>query len=256
MALKLLSEHGKLRRAALIPTLLTLVGCLVFAYFDMDDDASDPSWRRFLAAFAALTALPPTFLMPLWVKLALESRHVLTAAPGDSDILNSSYFRMLKTEWMKVARQAFIVSIGVFPILLLSKLLSLPDLIYQLAAGLWAFYWMVLDAIDLPLEVAPGKLGIASPSWFEQGFAAVKLGWFARAIARFATPWRHAIHFTERHPAATTGFAIAAGLCLLNPIIGVFFRSLALVAATCLIVDDEQALAIERSLAANELPAG
>ena len=99
-------------------------------------------------------------------------------------------------------------------------------------------------AVVLNLSIGV-KLGITSAPWFERGFSTVKLGWFARAIARLGRPWSHAINYTERHPAATMGFAVAAGLCLFNPVIGVFFRAVALVAATCLIVEEEHRMTVE-----------
>ncbi|MFL5299981.1 MAG: hypothetical protein ACJ79R_06535 [Anaeromyxobacteraceae bacterium] len=114
-------------------------------------------------------------------------------------------------------------------------------------------YWIALDALELPMELEPGRLGPGAPTWFERGLrrlARRRLRGFRRALAWpfqrvcglgarrggfLARPWRHEAKFTQRHPWETLGFALAAGIFLALPGVGLFFRAVALTAASALL---------------------
>jgi uncharacterized protein involved in cysteine biosynthesis len=58
------------------------------------------------------------------------------------------------------------------------------------------------------------------------------VGWLAR-------PWRHQAEFTERHGWESAGFGAASVAVLAVPVLGVFFRAVAITAATALVVQHE-----------------
>ncbi len=107
----------------------------------------------------------------------------------------------------------------------------------------WAFYWVVVDAFELPIEVLPGPRQEVPLPWYARGSiwlgeAARPLrlfGWFGRQLARLTRPWGDEVHFTERHPWETAGFAAGIGLVLVIPVAGLFFRSVAITAATSMV---------------------
>jgi uncharacterized protein involved in cysteine biosynthesis len=54
-------------------------------------------------------------------------------------------------------------------------------------------------------------------------------------LERLARPWGEEVRFTERHGWETAGFATGIGVVLAIPVVGLFFRSVAITAATDLI---------------------
>lgn len=246
---RLLWHDAELRRAALVATLWTLAGCALVSFLALGPESKGHRLKAFFVAFAAATSLPPTLLYPLWVKLGQRARVALGGSPGDTAFAGRSYPRMLWSEGFRAVRQLLVVSAGLAPLFFLTEAL-LPGgrwLSVGLAAA-WSLYWVVLDALELPMELAPGKLGEGSPTWFERGlkdFGAKSrllrpFAWTGRWVGRLSKPWRHAVQFTERRPFETLGFGLAVGLVLLVPVLGIFFRSVAIAAATGLLVGAER----------------
>jgi hypothetical protein len=108
---------------------------------------------------------------------------------------------------------------------------------------------VVLDALEIPVELQPGRLGPGEPTWFERGLGALgaRSRWlrFLRPAGRFvgwlSRPWRHQAAFTERQPWESAGFGLASVAVLAVPVLGVFFRAVAITAATALVVRYEGA---------------
>jgi hypothetical protein len=106
----------------------------------------------------------------------------------------------------------------------------------------WAFYWVVVDAFELPLEAVPGPRQGAGTPWFARALHRLgavlwplrPFGWAGRMLARLTRPWGEEVRFTERHPWETAGFGLAVGAALAIPGVGFFFRAIAIVAATAL----------------------
>ncbi len=122
----------------------------------------------------------------------------------------------------------------------------------------WAWYWVVLDALEIPVELRPGRLGPGEPPWFERGLRGLAarsrllriLGPVGGFVGWLARPWRHQASFTERHSWESTGFGLASVAFLAVPVLGVFFRAVAITAATALVVREESLPgAVNRELA-------
>jgi hypothetical protein len=237
----------ELRRSALLPTALTFLGSATLAAF--------VAWRseeRFasaaFASFVALSSMPPTLLWPLWSRLGKEARRALGAPRGEEERPGEGYARLLVRESVKAVRQAAVVAIGLAPVFFVVEML--PGVGHWLTISLgaaWAWYWVVLDALEIPVELQPGRLGPGEPPWFERelrGLAARSrflriLGPVGGFVGWLARPWRHQASFTERHRWESTGFGVASVAFLAVPVLGVFFRAVAITAATALVVREE-----------------
>jgi hypothetical protein len=111
----------------------------------------------------------------------------------------------------------------------------------------WAWYWVVLDALEIPVELQPGRLGPGEPTWYERGLLHLggrsrwlrPFSWLGRFLGRLSRPWRHQAAFTERHQWESAGFAAGTVAFLAIPVLGVFFRAVAITAATALVVREE-----------------
>ena len=262
-AAALVASDRALLRSALLPTTLTFLGSAVLAGF--------VAWRRegrFLdlafASFVALSSMPPTLLWPLWIRLGKEARRAVGAVRGEEERPGESYWRLLLRESAKALRQAAVVGIGLAPFFFLVELLPGVGHGVTLTLGVaWAWYWVVIDALEIPVELQPGRLGPGDPPWFQRGLAALaaRSRWlrFLRPAGRFAgwlaRPWRHQAAFTERHPWESAGFGLASVAVLAVPVLGVFFRAVAITAATALVVQEEASGPPVQELAPSEDPA-
>jgi len=216
------------------------------------------------ASFVAVSSMPPTLLWPLWKRLGKESRRALGASPGEEERPGEGYGRLLVRESMKALRQAVIVAAGLAPIFLVVELV--PGVGHGVTVTLgsaWAWYWVVLDALEIPVELQPGRLGRGDPTWFELQLLGLggrsrwlrPFAWTGRLLGWLSVPWRHQARFTERHPWASAGFGLGAVAFLAIPVLGVFFRAVAITAATALVVPDEPSAIPFRELASPAEPA-
>jgi hypothetical protein len=246
-AARLVAEDPALRRAALLPTALTFAGCAALAALATADRSggADPgdavaTFHAFLVAFVAVAAMPPTLLHRMWVRVAVESRRALALGAAEDPWSGVGLARLLWREGRKVLRQAVLVSAGLLPALAMVRLLPWGAAEAAALAAGWAFYWIVVDALELPIEVVPGPPPPAPEPWFVRLLLAAPtpLLWplrlSGRLAGRLARPWREEVSFTERHPWEAAGFALAAGAVLAIPGVGLFFRSVAIAAATAM----------------------
>ena len=283
-AARLVATDRELRRAALLPTALTLLGCLALA--------SLAAWRQeggvlvgvseeevaeavgevaaaaatggaggagrtagrlhlFMLSFVALSSMPPTILQRLWLRVAGEARRALGLPPGEDPFPGVSWARLTWRETWKAVRQALVVSVGLAPLLGLARALPFGHLDAALLAGAWAFYWVVVDAFELPTEVVPGPRPSPETPWY--GRWLIRLGhlhwllrpsrWFGRILSRVTAPWSEELRYTERRPFESLGFALVAGALLATPVLGLFFRAVAITAATALLAPGRRASA-------------
>jgi len=200
------------------------------------------------ASFVAISSMPTTLLWPMWKRLGIEARRALGAAPGDEERPGASYWRMVAHESAKALRQAAVVAIGLAPVFFVVELLpGVGHGVTVLLGAAWAWYWVVLDALEIPVELQPGRLGPGEPPWFERGLRALGarsrwlrlLGRVGQFVGWLARPWRHQASFTERHPWESAGFAVGTVAFLAIPVLGVFFRAVAITAATAMVVREE-----------------
>lgn len=244
-AVRVLLRDRRLLNAALLPTALTLSGCAALAWmgFGLDDD--EPTAGRFqvfLTAFIALSSMPPTLLQRMWIRVANEARRALGLPAGEDPFPGERYGRMLIREWGKAMRQAFVVSAGIVPLVAIVRLLPFGRSSGATLAAAWAFYWVVIDAFELPLEVVPGPRHGGPEPWFSRALRRVGRArrllrpalWLARLLDGACRPWREEIAFSERHAWESAGFGAAVGAVLAIPIAGVFFRAVGIVGATAL----------------------
>jgi hypothetical protein len=134
-----------------------------------------------------------------------------------------------------------VVAIGLAPLLLLFAVL--PDRAWGALGLAWASYWIVVDALELPVEVLPGPPPPAPAPWFSR--VLVRVGglfflfrparWAGRLAGRLSRPWVEEIHFTERNPWECAGFGLAAAALLAVPVLGLLFRAVAITGATALV---------------------
>jgi len=245
---RLVLEDRALFRAALLPTGLTVAGCTILALLatlgaDPEDRHAGATFNAFLLSFVALASMPPTILQRLWLRVACQARRALGLPPGEDPFAAVSFVKLVTAETWKALRQALVVSVGLFPLLVLVRLLPFGRTEATALAGLWAFYWLVVDAFELPIEVIPGPRHQAAPPWY--GRLHRRLGALARPLRPFAAfgrwldrltaPWHQEVRFTERHPWETAGFGVAVGAVLAIPVAGLFFRAVAITAATALL---------------------
>jgi len=246
-AAALVATDPGLRRSALLPTSLTFVGCAVVAALI--------AWRRegrfaevAFATFVAVSSMPSTLLWPLWKRLGLESRRALGAPPGEEERPGERYVAVVWRESAKAVRQAIVVAVGLGPVFLVVELLpGVGHGITVVLGLLWAWYWVVLDSLEIPVELSPGRLGPGEPTWFERVLLAVgarsrwlrPFGLAGRVLGWLARPWRHQASFTEGRAWESSGFGAGAVAFLAIPVVGVFFRAVAITAATALVVQDE-----------------
>ncbi len=258
-AVRLLVTDRALLRAALLPTALTFLGSAALAAF-FARNAKGRFVEASLAAFVAISSMPPTILWRQWLKVGLEARRAVGATPGEEEHPGESYPRLLARELWKGVLQAAVVTAGIAPVIVAVEILPFVGHKVTVVLGaLWAWYWVVLDALEIPTEVVPGKLGPGHVTWFERvliGLGARSRWLFpARLAGRFlgwlARPWRHEAAFTELHPWPSLGFALAAVVFLATPVIGIFFRAVAITAATLLVTR----LGLPPSSVAPEYPA-
>jgi len=244
-AARLVAVEPRLRAAALPPTLLTLAASAIAAALVASQDESAGFFQAAFAAFVALASMPPTLLHPLWLRVAMEARAALGAEPGERERPGEGYLAMLAREGAKALRQALLVAIGIAPVAVAVEALPFVGHGATVALGAaWAFYWVVVDAFEIPMELRPGKLGRGEPPWFERLFLGAGrrsrllflLTWAGRLSGRLASPWRHECGFTERHPAVSAGLGAAGAGVLALPVVGVFFRAVSITAATAALV--------------------
>jgi hypothetical protein len=247
-AARLVVSDRALFRAALWPTGLTVAGCAIFAGLatataDAGDQHPGTTFNAFLVSFVALASMPPTLLQRLWIRVANEARRAHGLPPGEDPFPGESLPRLLWREGRKAVRQALVVSIGLAPLLGVAHLLPFGSHDAALLAGAWGFYWLVVDAFEIPMEVIPGPRHHAADPWY--GRLLVRLGevsrwlrpsrWFGRALSRLTAPWNGEVRFTERHAWETAGFGLVIGTVLAVPVAGLFFRAVAITAATSLL---------------------
>lgn len=200
------------------------------------------------ASFVAISSMPPTLLWPLWTRLGLEARRAVGGAPGEEERPGEPYPRLLVRELLKALRQTAVVAVGLAPIFFVVE--HLPGVghgVTILLGASWAWYWVVLDAFEIPVELQPGRLGPGDPPWFERELRALGarsrwlrlLGRVGQFVGWLARPWRHQASFTERHPWESAGFALGTVTFLAIPVLGVFFRAVAITAATAMVVSEE-----------------
>jgi hypothetical protein len=177
------------------------------------------------------------------MRVAREARRALGLPPGEEPFPGEGYLAMLWREGRKTVRQGLVVSIGLLPVIAFVRILPFGDAEAKLLGVAWTFYWVVVDAFELPVEVLPGPRHATPDPWYSRALAWVGrrarplrvFGWAGRMLTRLTRPWGEEVRFTERHPWETAGFAGGIGVVLAIPVVGLFFRSVAITAATAMI---------------------
>jgi len=250
----LLWRDRALLRAAALPTLLSLLGAALVSGLVASraggvelalggDTPSPRGLQAFLITFVAVTSMPPTILQRQWMRLTHEARRALGLPPGEDPFPGEGYVAMLWREGRKTVRQGLVVSMGLLPVIVFIRILPFGDAEAAALGGAWAFYWVVVDAFELPIEVLPGPRHATPEPWYGRALGWLggrarplrPFGWAGRMLTRLTRPWGEEIRFTERHPWETAGFAAGIGVVLAIPVAGLFFRSVALTAATAMV---------------------
>jgi hypothetical protein len=250
----LLWRDRALLRAAALPTLLSLLGAAAVAglvawsggtvsdgsiELDPGQGPSPRGLQAFLVLFVAIASMPPTILQRQWMRVAHQARRALGLPPGEDPFPGEGYLTMLLREGRKTIRQAVVVSTGLLPVVAFIRLLPFGDTEAALLGAAWTFYWVVVDAFELPIEVLVGPRHQTPEPWYSRalgwlGGRSRLLGfftWAGRMLRRLTGPWGEEVRFTERHPWETAGFAAGIGVVLAIPVAGLFFRSVAITVA-------------------------
>jgi hypothetical protein len=200
------------------------------------------------ASFVAISSMPTTLLWPLWKRLGIEARRAVGGATGEEERPGASYWRTVAHESVKAVRQGAVVALPLAPVFVVVELLpGVGHGVTILLGAAWAWYWVVLDALEIPVELQPGRLGPGEPPWFERELRALGarsrwlrlVGRVGQFVGWLARPWRHQASFTERHLWESAGFALGTVTFLAIPLLGVFFRAVAITAATAMVVREE-----------------
>jgi hypothetical protein len=254
----LLWRDRALLRAAALPTLLSLLGAAAVAglvagnggtvsdgSIDLDPGqaASPHGLQAFLVLFVAIASMPPTILQRQWMRVAHQARRALGLPPGEDPFPGESYVTMLWREGRKTVRQAVVVSMGLLPVVIFIRLLPFGDAEAALLGAAWTFYWVVVDAFELPIEVLVGPRHETPDPWYSRALGWLGrrsrllrlFGWAGRMLRKLTRPWGEEVRFTERHPWETAGFATGVGVVLAIPVAGLFFRAVAITAATAMV---------------------
>jgi hypothetical protein len=247
-AARLLASDRALRRAALLPTALTVAVCAALAGLATAAAASHErgagtTFGAFLVTFVALASMPPTVLQRQWIRVANQARRALGQPAGEEPFPGESYLHLLWREGWKAVRQTVAVALSLAPFAAALHLLPFSKATTAAAAALWSFYWIVVDAFELPMEVVPGPRHGAGPPWFARLLLAAggvsrwlrPLAWGGRFLARLTRPWSEELRFTERHRWETLGFGLLVGAVLAVPVLGLCFRAVAITAAAALL---------------------
>jgi hypothetical protein len=247
-AARLVATDRALRRAAALPTLLTVAGCallagLVTAISSPERRHAATTFQVFLITFVALASAPPTVLQRLWIRVANRARLALGQPAGEDPFPQESFLRMCWREGWKAVQQTVAAALSLLPFLAVLELLPFGAGATAGATAVWAFYWVVVDAFELPMEVVPGPRHGAGPPWFARLLLAGgdltrwlrPLRWAGRLQVRLTAPWSEEMRFTERHPFETLGFALVMGSVLAVPVLGLCFRAVGITAATALL---------------------
>jgi hypothetical protein len=257
-ATRLVLSDRALARAALPPTVLTAAACVLAAWFRAAGERPDgeTALHAFVIAFVAVSSMPPTLLQGMWLGVAREARRAQGGEPTPTPPRAHGRLRSLADEGLKALRQAALVTAGLAPVLALVLLTPLGHATTAAAALLWAGYWIVVDAFELPMDLAPPPAEAPGTTWFEEGLrrlatatlalpralrvAAAPVRWALTLGAIWggwlARPWRREVAFTARHPWEALGFGLAALLLLVLPGLGLLFRAVVTTAATGLVV--------------------
>ncbi len=235
----LLWRDRELLRAAALPTLLSLLGAAAVAGLA----AWSGGLQTFLVLFVAIASMPPTILQPQWLRVAHQARRALGLPPGEDPFPGEGYLAMLWREGRKTVRQALVVSVGLLPLVIFIRLLPFGDAEAALLGAAWTFYWVVVDAFELPVEVLVGPRHETPDPWYSRAlgwlgrrYRLLRLfGWAGRTLRKLTRPWGEEVRFTERHRWETAGFAAGIGLVLAIPLAGLFFRAVAITAATAMV---------------------
>jgi len=247
-AARLVLTDRALRRAAVLPTALTVAGCVLLAagatlIADPEQREAAGVFHRFLIAFVALAALPPTILQRLWVRVALQARRALGLPEGEDPTAGLGLMRIWWREGLKALRQGAAAALSLLPFAIALQLLPFSGLTKAAAAAAWAFYWLVVDAFEIPMDVVAGPRPGAGTPWFARlllGAGGLHRSLRAvapagRGLARLVAPWNEELRFTERHPWESLGFGLVMGAVLAVPVLGLFFRAVGIAAATSLL---------------------
>jgi hypothetical protein len=245
-AARLLARDRALQRAALLPTALTVAGCAVLAGLATAasrERGAGTTFGAFLVSFVALASMPPTVLQRQWIRVANQARRALGQADGEEPFPGESFPRLLWREGWKAVRQTVAVAVSLAPFAAALHLLPFTTATTAVAAVVWSFYWIVVDAFELPMEVVPGPRHGAGPPWFARLLLAAggvsrwlrPLAWGGRLLVRLTRPWSEELRFTERHPWETLGFGLLVGAVLAVPVLGLCFRAVAITAAAALL---------------------
>lgn len=238
----------------MLPTVLSLTGAAVIAGLPMwldwsEGNSARSALRHFATTFIALASLPPTLLHPLWSKVARIARTSIGLPHGHEEPTRS-YVRVLIAEGKKGLRQALIGgTLGLLPILMALSVFPESHWLRAGALAIWALYWITVDAFELPFELSNAPAPRRSP-WFARwafNYGNAGRWWSLRIVRKFgrllhkhSRPWRREIAFTERNAAGVLGFSTALGTLLAIPVLGLVFRSVAIVAATTLASHDPE----------------
>jgi hypothetical protein len=247
-AARLVATDRGLRRAALLPTALTVAGCLVMAAVatslaDPDQRETAGAFQRFLVVFVALASMPPTILQRHWVRVANEARRALGYPQGEDPTAGHGLMGIWWHEGMKALRQAGATAASLVPFIVVLQFLPFRRTTRAVAIALWGFYWLIVDAFEIPMEVVPGPRRGGSAPWFARLLIAAPslhgtlrpVAPAGRGLAWLSAPWHEGLRFTERHPWETAGFGLVMGTLLAVPVVGLFFRAVGITAATALL---------------------
>ncbi len=244
---RFLLRHSQLLKSALYPALLLGLFCATISWVGSGGSA-EHFVRRFYRTFVALAPLPSIVFARHYARLAASAHQKL----GFGDC--GPRIEPLAIAIRRAVFQAILIVLAAAPALALLRVIPLIGRrLAWFAAGIWALYWVVIDAFDDARTLKRGetlaeaelKDRSAPPAWFVRGLYRIcnhvppGLTRLTRSFTwlcdRLSLAWREEMAVVESQPWVAIGFGLMTAALIATPLLNLLFRPIVIVASVHLL---------------------